>query len=183
MVTKGYQKGVYDRVTEEIVPVSLERCKLAPIEETMQTLMQRRRSNQLISSIDIAGFLSVLVVVLYIIMSPYAVVIDRHGKYADLPYVSHPVSMPGANREDAIMVVIERDGRVWVGDDRADLSQIPALIQEQIRNRSPKVVYFRADARVEYKIVRDVLGAVRSTGLEKVAFLVYERKTNGQQPY
>jgi biopolymer transport protein ExbD len=133
MVTKGYQKGVYDRVTEGIGRASLKRCKLAPIEISMRTLEQRRRSNQLISNIDIAGFLSVLVVVLYIVMSPYVMVIDRHGKNADLPYVCHPISMSGANRDDAIIVVIERDGRVWVGDDIADLTQVPVLIQEQIQ--------------------------------------------------
>src|SRR5882724_6445024 len=66
MVTKGYQKGVYDRVTEGIGRPPLRRCKLAPIEKSMRTTEQRRRSNQLISNIDVVGFSSVLLVLLYL---------------------------------------------------------------------------------------------------------------------
>ena len=84
--------------------------------------------------------------------------------------------MPGANREDALTVVILRDGSIYFSKHRSRHGDLPAQIREQIGRGAEKRVYIRADARVRYQTVLAVLDAVRSAGVEKIAFLVYQRR-------
>ena len=101
----------------------------------------------------------------------------------NLPCANHPVPMPGADEDDAMIIAINRDGHIYFGNDHVDLKALPVVIRERVKHGSPKVVYFRADARAKYKFVRDVLEAVQTGGLEKIAFLVEQRKTNGHSSY
>jgi biopolymer transport protein TolR len=90
--------------------------------------------------------------------------------------VWHPVSMPGARREDALTVDIVRDGSIYFGKGRIRPSDLPSQIRERVDRGAEKKVYIRADARARYVTVREVLDAVHSAGLEKIAFLVYQRR-------
>ena len=146
----------------------------------MQTTKQKRQSNRLIPRIDAIGFASVMLVLLFIMMLPF-ITMNPHQfptRDVDLAKVRHPIPMPGANREDALIIVITRDGLVWIGRDKLMLSEIPVKISEMVKNGSPKVVYLKVDARAKYRYVSDVLDAVRSSGLERIAFLTSELKTN-----
>lgn len=93
-----------------------------------------------------------------------------------MPKVWHSVSMPGANREDALIVVIMRDGSIYFGNGRTSSGRLAAQIRERLGRGAEKKVYIRAEGRVYYRTVREVLQAVRSAGLEKVAFLVEQRR-------
>jgi biopolymer transport protein ExbD len=146
----------------------------------MKTLERLRRSNKLISEINVVGFLSVMVVLLYIFMAPSIYVIDGRTHDANLPYANHPVPMPGANREDAIIIVVSRDGMIYLNNEKTELAELPASIHALVKSGSPKVAYFRADARARYRFVRDALEAVQAVGIEKVAFLVWDREDKGK---
>jgi biopolymer transport protein ExbD len=43
-------------------------------------------------------------------------------------------------------------------------------------SRVERKVYIRADRRVRYSTVKDILEGVRSSGIERVAFLVDQRR-------
>jgi len=101
----------------------------------------------------------------------------HYGVSADLPKVWHPIPMRGANREDALIVSILRDGTIYFGTDKTRPGDLPAQIREGVRRGAEKKIYFRADARVRYQTVLAVLDAVRSAGVEKIAFLVYQRRS------
>jgi biopolymer transport protein ExbD len=44
-----------------------------------------------------------------------------------------------------------------------------------VERGAEKRVYIRADARLRYQIVLEVLDAIHSAGVEKIAFLAYQR--------
>jgi len=98
------------------------------------------------------------------------------GLSPDLPQVGHPVSMAHANREDAMIIVTFRDDQVFFRNDRIRPDQLPARIRDSINKGSEKKVYIRADARAKYSWVAEVLDGVRSAGVEKIGFLVNERR-------
>jgi biopolymer transport protein TolR len=102
----------------------------------------------------------------------------HRGVSADLPKVNHPVPVPHAQREDAMTMVIMRNGDLFFGRDRIAPDQLSDSIREQLRRGSEKKVYIRADALVHYRIVEAALDGIRSVGVENVAFLVEERPTN-----
>jgi Biopolymer transport protein ExbD/TolR len=52
----------------------------------------------------------------------------------------------------------------------------PASIREYLSSGSEKRVYVKADGRVHYGTVVEVLDGVRSAGIEQVGFLVEQRR-------
>jgi biopolymer transport protein ExbD len=111
----------------------------------------------------------VVFVILLIFMT---VTPGHHGVSADLAKVSHPISMPGALREDAMKVSILRDGKVYFGSDRINVINLPAKIQDHLKDReAERKVYIVADMRARWSNVKTVLDGVRSAGVIRVAFL------------
>jgi biopolymer transport protein TolR len=117
------------------------------------------------SALAAVGF--VLLVVMMIAPQPH------YGYGPDLPHVLHPVSMAGASREDAMVIAVMRDGAVYFGRDKVQPELLPSKILERLRDHTVEPrVYIRADGRVWYRTVKEVLDGVRSAGIERVAFLV-----------
>jgi biopolymer transport protein TolR len=134
--------------------------------------LKRHRPDQLICNINVAGFVGVMLALLYLFMP---VNVDGHrGAPVDLPHVGHPVSMAHANREDAIVIAITRDDKLFFRDDQVALDQLPAKIQESVSRGSEKRVYIRADARAKCGWVAEILDGVHSAGVEKIGILVDE---------
>ena len=84
--------------------------------------------------------------------------------------------MRAANREDALLVAVERNGRIWLDTDQITPEQLPAKIRERLSRGAERRVYIKADARSKYGLVVEVLRSVRSAGIENIAFLVDDRK-------
>jgi len=82
--------------------------------------------------------------------------------------------MPGANREDALIVSILRDGTLYFGKHKTRPGDLTAQIREGVARGPEKKIYIRANERLRYVSVREVLAAVRYAGVEKIAFLVYQ---------
>jgi biopolymer transport protein ExbD len=105
------------------------------------------------------------------------------GTAVDSAKVSHPTAMPHALREDALVVVVMNDGKIWLNHTPLDphpenLSLLTAAIQDGIQHGAEKKVYVRADAHVRYTTVKLVVNAIRAAGIEDIAFLVDERKSS-----
>jgi biopolymer transport protein ExbD len=108
----------------------------------------RHRPNELICNINLTGFASVMLAVLYRFMYRQVDVHkSHHGLEPDLPGVSDPVSMAHADWEDAVVVAITRDDKVFLRRDRVRPDQLPAKIRKSIRLGSERKVSIRADGR------------------------------------
>ena len=137
----------------------------------------RTRRTELICRIDMTAFLSIQLVLIFSFLAALATSPDLPMNSTDAVTVVHPVSMPTANREDAIIVVIRRDSAVWLGNHRvSSLEELRTGIRDAVSHGAERKVYVRADMRARYGAVREVAGTVRSAGVENIAFLVDERK-------
>jgi biopolymer transport protein ExbD/biopolymer transport protein TolR len=83
----------------------------------------------------------------------------------------------GAERQDALLVAITRDGQVWFDRDRIMAENLPAAIRERVSRGDERKVYLRADMRARYGGVVRVLACERAAGIEKVGFVVKERNS------
>ena len=125
------------------------------------------------------GLLAVMIVLLFIM--PGFVVIPHTPRSAsvDLAKVRHAKEAPRANREDAIIVGIQRDGAVYFGNTRVSIDPTaPGALAPQIRKAvaegaDPRV-YVRADARARYGAVKDAIDGIREAGIDRITFLVYQ---------
>jgi biopolymer transport protein ExbD len=95
----------------------------------------------------------------------------------DPPRVSHPISMPGALRENAMIVTVARDGQTFFGPDQIMREAIAGEIQNRLKDHSlERKVYLRADMWTYWGSVKPVLHAVRSAGIIRVAFRADQRR-------
>jgi biopolymer transport protein ExbD/biopolymer transport protein TolR len=134
------------------------------------------RENSLYCRIDLWGFLSVMVVLFFVVMVAQTTYHDMPTNAVDLTESHHATSMPGASREDAMRINIQSDGSIYFGYIRISRDDLPDLIREGIRNGAEKKVYVSADARAKYGRVIQVLHEVRLAGVEKVCFLTWQRQ-------
>jgi biopolymer transport protein TolR len=140
--------------------------------------MLRNRANSLkpICKIDVTAFASVMVflVARMIFLTPST----HHGVGVDFPRVNHPVNMRDANREDAVLVAIMRDGKVFFGDEHVTAEQLTDKIRERLSHHAERKVFIRADARARYGTVSAVLDDIRAAGILRIAILVDQRKVS-----
>ena len=136
----------------------------------------RFKRSEVINRIDMTAFASIMLIFLLIFMVPVVYFHDLSPRGGDLARVAHPVVMRGADREDAMIVALERDGRIYFGTEQVTPETLAPKIREAVKNGSERKVYFRADARAKWRALSDALDGVREAGIENVAFLVEQRR-------
>jgi biopolymer transport protein TolR len=137
----------------------------------MELVHKFRTSPKLFSSVDASALAGILMVLLFVMMVP-----DEYRNYArmsvDLPKASHPIAMRDALREDTMMMIVTRDGRVYFGSDQINVSDLPIKIQDRLKDREvERKVYVKADMRAPWGRVKLALDGVRTAGIFRVAIL------------
>jgi biopolymer transport protein ExbD/biopolymer transport protein TolR len=137
---------------------------------------QDSRRSRLLCRIDVTGFASVLFALLAMFM------VFRQGY--DLPRIvpvlfanaRHSIPMPGADREDALVVAVSRDGRIYLGSSQVGAEELPPMIREKLKLGWPPVVYLKIDARARYRGVAEALDGIRHAGVETIGLLTNQRR-------
>jgi biopolymer transport protein TolR len=144
-------------------------------------LRKSRTAPKLFSDFNTLQFACVMSMVVFVMLLVFMTIPPGHyGVSADLPKVLHPISMPGALREDAMHVYIMRDGKVYFGTDQILPSSLAEKIQLRLQDHGiERKVYITADSRARYGTVKIVLDGVRSAGILRVAFFTDQRRLPG----
>jgi biopolymer transport protein TolR len=129
------------------------------------------------SNINVTPMVDVMLVLLIIFMVITPML--QKGVTVDLAKVNNPQQMPDADKEDALIVAVMRNGDVFFGNDRIQPDQLTNKIKDRIANKVNKTVYLRADARAKYKSVVDVVDNVRSAGVDDLGLLTDQKKQAG----
>ena len=87
--------------------------------------------------------------------------------------------MQDADKEDALLVAVMRDGKVYFGNDQVAPDQLTQKIKDKLTNKTDKRVYLKADARAKYGSVVDVVDNVRAAGVDDLGLLTEQKKTPG----
>jgi biopolymer transport protein ExbD/biopolymer transport protein TolR len=132
------------------------------------------------SNINVTPMVDVMLVLLIIFMVITPML--QKGITVDLAKVSNPIQMKDADKEDALVVAINRQGDVFFGKDRIDPASLTNKIKDRITNRTDKTVYLRADARAKYKSVVDVVDNVRAAGVDDLGLLTDQKKPTPGAP-
>ena len=86
--------------------------------------------------------------------------------------------MPDADKEDAIVVAITKDGSVFLGQNKTSVSELGIQVREKLADKPGKTIFIRADARARYLAVEDAIDAVRTAGVEDVGLLTQKKEGN-----
>jgi biopolymer transport protein TolR len=140
----------------------------------------KSRSNQLICYINMTGLVSIMLTLLFMFMVIRSNEHPHRGVIVDLAKVNHSKTLVHADAEDALAIGVLRDGKVFFRTDLVRPEDLPVRIRDAIAHGAENKVYIRADARARFVSVKDVLDAVRASGVENVAFLTEQRHPPAQ---
>ena len=134
----------------------------------------RREGSKVNANINVTPMVDVMLVLLIIFMVITPMLQQKVA--VDMAKVDNPIAMPDADKEDAIVVAIKRDGRVFLGQDKIATSELGARVRDKLSDKPGKTIYIRADARAQYRAVEDAIDAVRTAGVEDVGLLTQKRE-------
>jgi len=97
----------------------------------------------------------------------------------DLTPVNNPRDMKDADRDDAIVVAVTRDGTLYMGNNKTKKEDITGQVKDQIANKLDKTVYVKSDARAKYGTVVEVVDEIRSAGVDQVGLLTEKIQSGG----
>jgi biopolymer transport protein TolR len=139
----------------------------------------RNEGAKVSSDINVTPMVDVMLVLLVIFMVITPML--QHGVNVNMAQVNNPEAMPDADKEDALLVVVMQDGKIYFGSDQVQLDALTEKVKDRLANRTDKRVYLRADKRAKFKYVVDVVDDVRSAGVDQLGLLTEQRKTSTNQ--
>jgi biopolymer transport protein ExbD len=89
----------------------------------------------------------------------------------DMAKTDNAHEMQDADKDDAIVVAITRDGNIFLGHTQVNKDDITGQVKDRISNRLDKTVYVKSDARAKYGDVVAVVDEIRSAGVDQLGLL------------
>jgi len=140
----------------------------------------RNEGTKVNSNINVTPMVDVMLVLLIIFMVVTPML--QKGVSVDMAKTDAPIPMADADKEDALLIAVMRDGTVFFGSDKTAPDQLTNKVKDKLANRVDKRVFIRADARARYGAVVDVVDNVRAAGVDQVGLLTEQRKATMPPP-
>jgi biopolymer transport protein ExbD/biopolymer transport protein TolR len=124
---------------------------------------------QVTSEINVTPMADVMLVLLIIFMVVTPML--QKGISVDMSNTRNPVDMKEADRDDAVLVAVTRDGQFFLGQDRVSLDELATKVLDQVSTRLDKTVFVKSDRRAKYGDVVLVVDNIRNAGVDKIGLL------------
>jgi TonB system transport protein ExbD (group 1) len=122
------------------------------------------------SEMNVTPFVDVMLVLLIIFMIA-----------APLSTVTVPVELPPATTKpeehkapDPVFVSIEKDGDIYVMEERIPLAELPAKLRERTHDDTSERIFLRADQSLAYRVVMQVMNVMQDAGFLRVGLVAEE---------
>ena len=143
-------------------------------------LAKRNEGAKVSSEINVTPMVDVMLVLLIIFMVVTPML--QKGISVDMAPVNNPEQMPDADKEDALLVSITRDGKVYFGSEQMAVDNLTGKVKDRLANKPDKRVYVKADMRARFGSVVQVVDAVRAAGVDDLGLLTEQKKTAPNTP-
>jgi biopolymer transport protein ExbD len=122
-----------------------------------------------VADINVTPMVDVMLVMLIIFMVITPML--SKGVSVDLVRTNNPIAMANAEKEDAIVVAVTRDGKTYLGSTQTAPDQLPNKVKDMLMNRIDKTCYVKADQRARYERVVEVVDNLRAAGVDQLGLL------------
>jgi biopolymer transport protein ExbD len=116
--------------------------------------------------IPMADIMLVLLII-FMVVTPML----QKGVSVDMAKVDNAQDMQDADKDDAIIIAVTRDGNTYLGSSKIQLDEITGKVKDLISNRLDKTVFVRSDSRAKYGDVVKAVDEVRSAGVDHLGLL------------
>jgi len=127
-----------------------------------------------VADINVTPMVDVMLVLLIIFMVITPML--QKGVSVDMAKATNTRDMQDADKEDAVVLAITRDGKIYLGPDRIEADQITTQVKDKIANKLDKTVYLRSDQGAKYGVVVTVVDNVRAAGVDSLGLETEKRQ-------
>jgi biopolymer transport protein ExbD len=132
------------------------------------------------SDINVTPMVDVMLVLLIIFMVITPML--QHGANVDLAKTKNPVPMEDADKEDAVLIAVTKDGAIYFDTQKVTEAELTTKVGDRLSNRADKKIYIKADGRAQYGTVVQVVDDVRAAGVDQVGLLTEQISQQNQKP-
>ena len=136
--------------------------------------MQKMKAPPPVADINVTPMVDVMLVMLIIFMVITPML--SKGVSVDMAKTKNPISMQAADKEDAVLVAVTRDGKVFLGSTPLPIEQLPGKVKDMLSSRLDKTCYLKSDARARYEKVVEVIDNLRAAGVDQLGLITEEVK-------
>jgi biopolymer transport protein ExbD len=127
--------------------------------------------------IPMADIMLVLLII-FMVVTPML----QKGVSVDMAKVENQQDMQAADRDDAVLLAVTRDGNYFLGTTQVSLADITNKVKDLLANRLDKTVFVKSDARAKYGTVVKAVDEVRSAGVDNLGLLTEKLDTGKKAP-
>ena len=137
-------------------------------------MAKRTTSLGAVADINVTPMVDVMLVLLIIFMVVTPML--QHGTSVDMAKAANTRDMQDADKEDAVLLAITRDGKIYLKSDQIQPDQITAKVKDMIADKLDKTVYVKSDRNSKYGVVVTVVDDVRAAGVDSLGLLTEKRE-------
>ena len=100
----------------------------------------------------------------------------------DMARVNNAKEMQDADKDDAIIVAVTRDGTIYLKNTKITKDDITGQVKDMLSARLDKTVYVKSDARAKYGDVVAVVDEIRSAGVDQLGLLTEQNQERRTPP-
>jgi biopolymer transport protein ExbD/biopolymer transport protein TolR len=108
-----------------------------------------------------------VLLIIFIVVTPML----QKGVSVELANTVNPLDMKDADRDDAVLVAVTRDGKFYLGQEPIRIEDLSTRVNDLLSNTLDKVVYVKSDFRAKYGDVVQVVDNIRNAGVDRVGLL------------
>jgi biopolymer transport protein ExbD/biopolymer transport protein TolR len=131
------------------------------------------RTQSSLSEINVTPFVDVVLVLLIIFMLTAPIL--QSGVEVQVPKTRTVKEIT----EERLVLSIDREQRVYLGNDPININQIPAKLRQKVRDPERQSIYLRADKDVPFGAFAALMDSVKQAGITNVSIVTEPLKQNG----
>ena len=133
--------------------------------------MEKKHAQPVVADINVTPMVDVMLVLLIIFMVITPML--TRGTSVDLVRTHNDIAMQAADKEDAVLIAVTRNGAIFLSPGNVKLTQdqITEKVRDLLTNKTDRMVYIKADMAAKYGVVEDVVDNVRAAGVDQIGLI------------
>lgn len=130
-------------------------------------------NDELMSDINVTPFVDVMLVLLIIFMVTAPMMVQ--GVDVDLPKATSKALKGG---EDRLIISIDDEAKVFINEQVVSVEFLTQKLGAILENFDKKNVYLRADKKVPYGVVVNVISKIKKAGIDSLGMITLPENEN-----
>jgi biopolymer transport protein TolR len=101
----------------------------------------------------------------------------QSGITVNLPKAKNPLDAPGANKNDAMVVALNREGKIYIGKKMVGEAELYDQLSRKFSGAEiNKSIFLKADTAVPFGRVVQIVNGCRGAGVDKIGLMAEKEK-------